>query len=153
MSSREKLSCLFINLISLFLVFFTYNVASCSQNLQSSDSVYSIPVSIGNASQNSVRHQKSSASFYKTDSIFSFQSKKGYIPSLLNNFGEQVMAPFKFTKKQWLLTGAAIGITATIIHFDNDIDKWATVKKKKIGWVINLPLLLLSLEAFMVSVR
>jgi hypothetical protein len=121
--------------MSLFLVVFTYNVASFSQNLQASDSVYSTPGSLDNNSQNKVRHQKSSAGFYRTDSIFSFQSKKGYIPSLLNNFGEQVMAPFKFTKKQWLLTGAAIGITATLIHFDNDIDKWATVQKQKHGWV------------------
>jgi membrane-associated phospholipid phosphatase len=135
MPSKEEFSCFLINLISLFLVFFTYNVAACSQNLQTLDSVGSTPGYYTTANQNKVRPQKSSASFYKTDSVFSFQSQKGYIPSLLYNFGDQVTTPFKFTKKQWLVTGAAIGITATIIHFDNDIDKWATVQKQKHGWV------------------
>jgi membrane-associated phospholipid phosphatase len=34
-----------------------------------------------------------------------------------------------------LITGAAAGITVTLLHFDNDIDKWATVQKQKHEWV------------------
>ena len=83
MLSKEELSCLLINLISLFLVFSTYNVAACSQNLQATDSINANAGFSNNANQNKNRPQKPSASFYKTDSVFSFQSKKGYIPSLL----------------------------------------------------------------------
>jgi membrane-associated phospholipid phosphatase len=135
MLSKEELSCLLINLISLFLVFFTYNVAACSQNLHASDSINANFGLSNSANQNKSRPQKPSASFYKTDSVFSFQSEKGYIPSLLYNFGDQVTAPFKFKKKQLLMTGGAIGITVTLLYFDNDIDKWATVQKQKHGWV------------------
>jgi membrane-associated phospholipid phosphatase len=85
--------------------------------------------------QNKNNSQKLSTNFYKNDSIFSFQSKKGYVPSLLNNFGEQITAPFKFKPKQWIITGAAFGITATLLHFDNDIDIWARVQKQKHKWV------------------
>jgi membrane-associated phospholipid phosphatase len=132
---KEELSCFLINLISLFLVFSTYNVAACSQNLHATDSIKGNTGFSNNANQNKCKPQNPSASFYKTDSVFSFQSNKGYIPSLLNNFGEQVTAPFNFTKRQWLITGAAIGVTAALIHFDNDIDKWATVQKQKHRWV------------------
>jgi membrane-associated phospholipid phosphatase len=34
-----------------------------------------------------------------------------------------------------VITGVAAGITATLLHFDNDIDKWATVQKQKHQWV------------------
>lgn len=54
---------------------------------------------------------------------------------MFNNVEEQATAPFKFKKKEWLITGATIGITATLLHFDNDIDKWATVQKQKHNWV------------------
>jgi membrane-associated phospholipid phosphatase len=135
MLSKGDSSCLLINLISLFLVFRTYNVAAYSQNLHATDSINANPGFLINVNQNNSKPQKPSASFYKTDSVFSFQSDKGYIPSLLKNFGEQVTAPFNFTKRQWLITGAAIGISATLIHFDNDIDKWATVQKQQHSWV------------------
>lgn len=69
--------------------------------------------------------------FYKTDSIFSFRSPKGYFPSLAHNFGEQITSPFRFSKKDWLLTGAAAGITASLLFLDDEIDSWATVQKDK----------------------
>jgi membrane-associated phospholipid phosphatase len=135
MLSKAELSCFSINFICLFLIYSTNNVAAYSQNLHATDSINANPGFSINANQNKRRPQKLSASFYKTDSVFSFQSQKGYIPSLLYNFGDQVTAPFKFKKKQWLMTCAAIGITATLLHFDNDIDKWATVQKQKHSWV------------------
>jgi membrane-associated phospholipid phosphatase len=79
-----------------------------------------------------------SNNFYKTDSIFSFRSSKGYVPSLLHNFGEQVTAPLHFKTKQWLLTGATIGITAFLINNDGDIDNWARTQKQKHNWINKL---------------
>lgn len=70
-----------------------------------------------------------SNNFYKTDSIFSFRSPKGYFPSLAHNFGEQITSPLRFSKKDWLLTGAAAGITASLFFLDDEIDSWATVQK------------------------
>lgn len=79
--------------------------------------------------------QNPSTNFYKSDSIFSFHSQKGFVPALFTDFGEQISAPFKFKTKQWLLTGAAFGITAALIHIDNEIDDWAKVQKRKHNWV------------------
>lgn len=83
----------------------------------------------------SVYPQNTSTNFYKNDSIFSFHSQKGYFPSLVTNFGEQMSAPLKFTTKQWLITGAAVGITVALIHVDNEIDDWAKVLKQKHNWI------------------
>ena len=33
------------------------------------------------------------------------------------------------------MTGAAMGITAALIHVDNEIDDWARVQKQKHNWV------------------
>ncbi len=85
--------------------------------------------------QNKTSYQSKQTSFYLTDSIFSFRSKKGYFPSLIHNFGEQAAAPFHFNAKQWLVTGAAAGITTALIFADEDIDEWARVQKDKHHWV------------------
>ncbi len=106
-----------------------------SQNFQVTDSVNTQSVSSSKSNQNKISYQRPSDNFYKTDSIFSFRSPKGYIPSLLYNFREQITAPLKFKTKQWLITGAAVGITATLLHFDNAIDKWARVQKQNHNWV------------------
>ena len=76
-----------------------------------------------------------SPGFLRSDSVFSFRSTKGYVPSLLTNFAEQASAPFHFSKRQWLITGASVGITAALLHFDNNIDVWARVQKQKHAWV------------------
>jgi hypothetical protein len=80
-------------------------------------------------------HQKSSAGFFKTDSIFSFRSKKGYFPSLIHNTGVQAAAPFHFTAREWIYTGAAAGITTALIFADEDIDAWARPLKQKHAWI------------------
>lgn len=85
-----------------------------------------------------ISHQADSGNkinFYRTDSIFSFRSQKGYFPSLIHNFGEQATAPFHFNANQWLIAGAAAGTTAGLVIVDNDIDDWATVQKDKHKWV------------------
>ena len=135
MSPAKKISCLFSYFIVRGVVFFSCSVFAYPQKLQSIDTVNLKDAFSSKTDQNKINYQKPSASFYKTDSIFSFQSQKGYIPSLFNNFGEQVTAPLKFKAKQWLITGGAIGITAILFHFDNDIDKWARVQKQKHKWV------------------
>ena len=85
--------------------------------------------------RDNVIDQKVSSNFYKTDSIFSFRSKKGYFPSLLHNIGEQAMAPLHFTTKQWIYTGVAASITAALIFADEDVDEWARTQKQKHQWV------------------
>jgi len=74
-------------------------------------------------------------SFYKSDSVFSMHSDKGYIPSLLHNFGAQATAPFHFTKKQWLYTGGAIAITGVLFALDGSIDAWAKPQKQDHHWI------------------
>lgn len=73
--------------------------------------------------------------FYRSDSIFSFRSQKGYFPSLVSNFGEQATAPLHFKTKQWLLTGAAAGITTCLIFADDNINDWARIQKDQHVWV------------------
>jgi membrane-associated phospholipid phosphatase len=126
---------LFRILIVQGAILFSCNVSAYNQIIEPEDSIDVIDTSFSKANQNKVISQKPTASFYKTDSIFSFQSPKGYVPSLLSNFGEQITAPLRFNKKDWIITGAAVGMTIALIHFDNDIDKWATVQKQKHVWV------------------
>ncbi len=76
--------------------------------------------------------------FYKTDSIFSFRSPKGYFPSMAHNFRAQITSPLRFSKKEWLLTGAAAGITTSLFFLDAELDKWATVQKDKHPFVENV---------------
>ena len=132
---RENKSALYATLVMYGLFSFHYNSLVYSINLQTSDSANIKYDLFQKTNQNKFATQKSSTNFYKTDSIFSFRSQKGYIPSLYYKFDEQITSPFRLTKNQWLITGAAAGITATLIYFDNDIDKWARVQKQEHGWV------------------
>jgi membrane-associated phospholipid phosphatase len=127
MPAEKKSSHYFRILMVQSVIFFSCSIHAYPQNLQNIDSV--------NTALNKVNYQKSSANFYKTDSIFSFRSQKGYIPSLFSNFERQVTAPFKFTARDWIITGAVVGLTATLLHFDNDIDKFARVQKQEHSWV------------------
>ena len=106
-----------------------------SQNLQVVDSVGSKQATYSTQNKDNTGNKKSADNFYKTDSIFSLRSPKGYFPSLLHNFGEQATAPLHFKKKEWIITASSIGITAALIHFDGDIDEWARVQKQKHNWV------------------
>ena len=134
-SDRKNLS-LPAGIIILFYVFTPCRIFACrSSGLQGIDTILARHEFDSISNQKKAGNQKLSSNFYKTDSIFSFQSQKGYIPSLYSNFREQLVAPFKFKTKQWLITGAAAGITVILLHYDNDIDKWATVQKQKHEWV------------------
>jgi membrane-associated phospholipid phosphatase len=117
------------------LILFTCCTEVYSQNLQAADSGNAPSVFSSDTFQKKISYCKPSAYFYKTDSIFSFRSPKGYVPSLVHNFGEQAAVPFHFKTKDWIITGTAMGITAALIHFDNDIDDWARTQKQKHNWV------------------
>jgi membrane-associated phospholipid phosphatase len=131
LSTAKKIPRLFCNLI----VFVAYYGTAYPQNFQVVDSVDAQSVLSSKTEQNIINHQEPLHNFYKSDSIFSFRSPKGYVPSLRYNFGEQATAPFRFKTKQWLITGAAIGITTSLIILDTDIDDWARTQKQKHNWV------------------
>jgi membrane-associated phospholipid phosphatase len=124
---RLKSSGSFLNFMIL-LVLLPFGTLSFSQSFSAGDSLKSI-------SAISKTQKKTSINFYKVDSIFSFRSQKGYFPSLLVDFEEQFVAPFKMNSRQLIMTGAAIGITAALITFDDEIDEWARVQKQDHKWV------------------
>ena len=132
---QNKILWLLYNLTICGLVFLVNTGFVYSANLQPADSLNSKHEFASDSNRNKIRTQKLSGNFYKTDSIFSFRSSKGYFPSLLTDFEVQIVSPFKLSAKQWLITGAAVGITAALIHFDGDIDDWARVQKQKHNWV------------------
>ena len=135
MQPTKKNLCLFSNLIIHGVVFLACRGIAYPQNVIATDSVSAESAFSSKTNQNKISYQKASDNFYKTDSIFSFRSPKGYFPSLLHNFGEQATAPLHFKTKQWLISGTAIGITAALIYVDNDIDGWARIQKQKHNWV------------------
>lgn len=100
MSITKKISCLSRNLIAYGVVFLSCRGIAYSQNFQVVDSSNAKSVFSSKTNQNKISYQKPSENFYKTDSIFSFRSQKGYFPSLLHNFAEQATASFHFKTKQ-----------------------------------------------------
>jgi membrane-associated phospholipid phosphatase len=80
-------------------------------------------------------NQKPAADYFQSDTIQYFNSSKGYFSGLLHNFGEQATAPFHFKAREWIITGAAVGITAALISVDGEIDSWARVQKQQHPWV------------------
>ena len=122
-------------LLTSWVVFLVCNGIAYSRNLKVADSVGTDSIYSSKTNQNRIGYQKPSGNFYETDSIFSFSSKKGYFPALLHNIGAQSTAPFRFKTKQWLITGALVGITAGIIQVDNDVDEWARSLKQKYNWI------------------
>jgi hypothetical protein len=135
MSEKSKFSWLFKNLILQCVVFYLYSITANAQIVQSADLSNIQPVSYSELNQNTLQFEKASTNFYKNDSIFSFRSQKGFFPSLLKDFEEQMTVPFRLKSKQLLMTGIAIGTTVALIQLDNDIDEWARVQKQKHNWV------------------
>lgn len=106
-----------------------------AQNLPVTDSVSAPSVFSPKTNYDKISNPESSGNFYKTDSIFSFRSPKGYIPSLLYNFADQAKAPFRFNTRELIITGSAACITGALILVDGDIDDWARVQKQRHNWV------------------
>jgi hypothetical protein len=121
--------------IILSSVLLIYNSFAYTQNRQGIDTLNESTASFATTNQNEIRYQNPSRNFYKTDSIFSFRSQKGYFPSLLYNLGAQASAPFQFKPKKWLAAGAAVGITVALISLDGGIDGWAKTQNEKHNWV------------------
>jgi membrane-associated PAP2 superfamily phosphatase len=121
--------------IYIFIAFISPCKIAYSGSLYTSDSIKTNSVLISKSNNIISPYQIPSDNFFRTDSIFSFRSEKGYVPSLIHNFGKQAIAPIKFNTKEWLITGTAIGITAALINFDSDIDEWAGTLKQKHNWV------------------
>lgn len=135
MSISKKISCILITLVIYGFVSIHCNGIVCSANLQIADTINNQAEFSSNTNQNKISYQIPLSNFYITDSIFSLRSQKGYFPSLIHNFGEQITSPLRFKTKEWLITGAAAGITTALILVDNDIDDWARVQKQKHNWV------------------
>jgi membrane-associated PAP2 superfamily phosphatase len=123
------------NLIIWGLVSFSCFGIACKAERHISDSLITQTGTTSNNKLEEADNQKSIAGFYKTDSIFSFRSRKGYFPSLLKDFEVQMTSPFRLNAKQWIMTGAAVGITVALFHFDGEIDEWARVQKQDHKWV------------------
>jgi membrane-associated phospholipid phosphatase len=131
----RNISAFLSNLALTGFVFLYLSSDVYSQNLQTSDSNNIKHSSSEKTDINIISIQKPTTNFYKTDSIFSFHSSKGYFPSLLCDFGEQIVTPFKHNTKQLIITGAAVGITVALFHIDGDIDEWARTQKQKHKWI------------------
>lgn len=135
MNSPKKITLILNNFIlTAIIILFSEGIAF-SQNKSVSDSSKTKSGLSSKGDLNNLSFQKSHNSFYRTDSIFSFRSPKGYFPSLIHNMGAQAAAPFHFTGKQWIYTGVAAGITTALIFADEDIDEWARTQKQKHRWV------------------
>jgi membrane-associated phospholipid phosphatase len=137
MISEKKISCLFICIFLTVIGLILPSAISYSQTIIKLDSVKQYSEVYSTENQKYAATEKSSGNFYKTDSIFSFRSQKGYLPSLVFNLKEDVTAPLHYKTKQWLITGAAIGITASLIYFDEDIDESISPLKEKHNWINN----------------
>ncbi|MGC1390122.1 MAG: phosphatase PAP2 family protein [Bacteroidales bacterium] len=133
--SQKYILKILYNLITWGLVSFGFNCSLYSADLKMEDSLSTHHTIILQYNQNNNDNQKQTLNFYKSDSIFSFRSQKGYFPSLLKDFEMQITSPFKLKAKQWLITGAAVGITVALFNLDGEIDEWARVQKQKHSWI------------------
>lgn len=71
----------------------------------------------------------------KTDSVLSFRSPKGYFPSFLHNMGKQAISPFHLSERGWMNTFLVAGVTGTLIHFDEQMDKTFKPVKDKNAFI------------------
>jgi membrane-associated phospholipid phosphatase len=135
MAIPKNIKSIFKNYIISAIIILCSECIAFSQNKSVSDTSKTISESSSENDLGKPGFQKSSNNFYRTDSIFSFRSPKGFFPSLIHNFGEQAVAPFHFRGKQLIYTGVAAGITTALIFADEDIDVWARTQKQKHRWV------------------
>jgi hypothetical protein len=108
--NSRTIAAFLINLTLYTIILFFYEGTAFAANMLAGDSIYTDSELTTKTFSHNISNQKTPVNFYKTDSIFSFRSIKGYFPSLIHNIGEQAAAPFHFTRKQWIYTGVAAGI-------------------------------------------
>jgi len=135
MISEKKISFLLTCIILTAAGLIYSSAITYCQTIVKSDSIRQNSTVASAENQKKTDSRRLSGNFYKTDSIFSFHSQKGYIPSLVFNFREDVTAPLHYKTKQWLITGAAVGITTSLIFADPAIDEWAMTLKEKHNWI------------------
>ena len=135
MNSAKKISFLLRNLQVYGVVFLGCTYLAISQDSLIADSNKVPSTFQSTTNQNKINYQEQLVNFYKADSITPLYSTEGFFPTLFHDFGEQAAAPFHFRARQWLITGVSIGITATLIHFDGEIDEWARVQKQEHHWI------------------
>jgi hypothetical protein len=123
-----------IPLTGLFVLLLSSDIVN-SQNPELSDTICVQSQLSAKPDHNKISNRKSMGNFYKSDSIFSFHSSKGYFPSILHDIGTQATAPLRFDIKDWAIAGAAVGITATLFSIDDNIDDWARTQKERHKWV------------------
>ncbi len=87
------------------------------------------PDTLSKSGQNDFWH------LFKEDSLWSFRSKKGYVPLLLYNLKMQATSPLRMTKKDFYVILGAAGITAVLFHYDEDIDNYFRPLKEKHAWL------------------
>ena len=78
---------------------------------------------------------KTACGILKKDSVFSFSSPKGYVPSLFHNFGAQFTAPLHIRLRDIYWTAGVACVTATLIHYDHAIDEKIRYTKDNSGFV------------------
>ena len=71
------------------------------------------------------------------DSVFSFRSQRGFVPSLIRNFGEQAAAPFNMSSRQALMVAGGVVITGALFFADENMDKFFKPLKEKNRWIDN----------------
>jgi membrane-associated phospholipid phosphatase len=135
MSARRTILNYYRNLIFHLTLILISSQIAFNQSLQTSDTAFAHSAFPSDTTINEITDPKEIVGFYRSDSVFSFRSEKGYFPSLLHNFGEQATAPFHFKAKEWMITGAALGITAALVYYDGDIDAWAKPIKENHEWI------------------
>ena len=135
MNSSKTISILFSYTFHFVMILFVFEGPIFSADRSVDYSINLLTPIFPTTYDDTISDQKTTRIFYKTDSIFSFSSKKGYFPSLIHNTGEQASAPFHFKSKQWIYMGVAAGITTALIFADEDIDEWARTQKQKHRWV------------------
>ncbi len=72
---------------------------------------------------------------FREDSLWSFRSKKGFVPMLVHNLGRQATSPLRMTEKDFLFLLGAAGITATLYYFDENIDAYFKPLKDENPWI------------------
>jgi hypothetical protein len=73
--------------------------------------------------------------FIKQDSVMSFCSRKGYVPSLFHDFGAQFVSPVHMKGKDWIWAAGVAAVTAAFIYYDYEIDEKVRYAKDKSGFV------------------
>jgi membrane-associated phospholipid phosphatase len=75
---------------------------------------------------------------FMQDSLWSFRSPKGIIPSLFHNLKYQALFPARISEKQSVMLMGAAGLTATLYYYDSEIDAKMRPLKDNHRWIHDL---------------